>query len=116
MRNWFRVGASCGCVVLVAFVFSACESGCDQEVIDRARKVLQANQSCESDEDCVTVSDFCEELPGGFCGQLVMSREGSESAEWKILERELDDCAPDSCTVCLAARVPTCTNGSCGGP
>ena len=77
---------------------------------------MEAHQSCETDEDCVVVSDYCEELPGGWCGQLTMSREGADSAEWGEIDAELSDCGPSECTVCLGALVPTCNKGSCGGP
>ena len=92
-----------------------CESGCDQEAIDRAVAFIDDNQACETDDDCVTISDFCAEIPGGFCGQLAMSKQGAESSAWKAIERELSDCAPSSCEVCDAALVPTCTAGSCRG-
>jgi hypothetical protein len=99
----------------VAVALPACESGCDPGTVNQASAFLDAHQSCEADEDCVTVRDFCGELPGGFCGQLGMNRQGAESAQWMALERELRDCAPDKCTVCDALLVPTCSNGSCSG-
>ena len=92
-----------------------CASGCDEETIDRAVAFLDTHQTCTTNADCVTVSDMCEELPGGFCGQLPMNREGASSAQWNSIERQLKDCAPESCTVCSAALVPTCTNGACRG-
>jgi hypothetical protein len=96
-------------------VLPACEPECDQEVIDRAEKFIASNQSCTTDADCVVIDDFCEQLAGGYCGQLPLSRAGAESAEWKALEAELRDCAPDKCAVCLALLLPSCQNGSCGG-
>ena len=92
-----------------------CSSGCDEETIDSAIAFLDAHQSCATDADCAVVSDHCGELPGGFCGQLAMNRQGAESAAWKAAERELQDCAPESCDVCVALLVPTCTDGSCRG-
>ncbi|HEY3493289.1 MAG TPA: hypothetical protein VGK73_01330 [Polyangiaceae bacterium] len=94
----------------------ACSSGCDQETVDRAVAFLESHQACESDDDCVVVGDYCEELPGGYCGQLTMNRAGLESAEWQAIAADLEGCAPSECTVCLAALVPGCANGSCGGP
>lgn len=110
--SWIKVVMVAG----TAFAVVGCEShGCDQETVDRAVAFLDAHQSCETDDDCAVVSDFCGEVPGGFCGQLSMSREGAESAEWDALARAVSDCAPSSCEVCAAALVPTCTAGSCRG-
>jgi hypothetical protein len=106
-------------VAVLTFVgasVSGCKSGCDAETIQRASDFMASHQSCETDEDCVIVSDYCGELPRGFCGQLSMSRAGAVSAEWKNLDAELRDCAPDDCAVCLAAAIPTCTDGSCSAP
>jgi hypothetical protein len=105
-----------GALLAAAVGATGCRSSCDQETVDRAVAILEANQSCETDADCRVVSDFCEELPGGWCGQLVMNRQGVESAEWKAVSAELKDCGPSECTQCLGALVPTCSNGSCGGP
>lgn len=99
----------------IALAVVGCDSGCDREMVDRAVAFLDAHQSCDSDDDCVVVSDFCAEVPGGYCGQLSMNREGAESAEWQAFERDLSDCAPNSCAVCGAALVPSCTAGSCRG-
>jgi hypothetical protein len=90
-----------------------CDSGCDQKTIDRAVAFRNAHQSCATDDDCIVISDFCEELPGGYCGQLAINREGYESAEWKTLESRLEDCAPSSCSVCGAALLATCISGRC---
>jgi hypothetical protein len=95
---------------------SGCKGGCDADTIQRATDYLDSHQSCETDDDCVIVSDYCGELPGGFCGQLPMSRAGAVSAEWKELDAELRDCGPDKCSVCGAGAVPTCTAGSCRPP
>ena len=100
-------------VVGAALALLGCESGCDEEAIDRAVAFIDANQACETDDDCTVVHDFCAEIPGGFCGQIAMSEQGAESGAWKAIERELSDCAPSSCEVCLAGLVPTCTAGSC---
>jgi hypothetical protein len=105
--------------VLLAVVgagLTSCKSGCDADTIERATAFLDSHQSCETDDDCVIVSDYCGELPRGFCGQLSMSRSGAASAEWKELDAELRDCAADDCAVCLAAAIPTCTAGSCSPP
>jgi hypothetical protein len=95
-----------------------CEEECDQATVDRTVQFLENHQSCEVDADCVIVSDFCGEIPSenALCGQLTMSKQGEQSAEWQEIEEELDDCSPSECTECLAARVPRCANGSCGGP
>jgi hypothetical protein len=103
-------------IAITLFCLHGCSSGCDEDTIDRAVAFLDAHQSCTTNDDCVVVSDHCRELPGGYCGQLAMNPEGAESAEWKSLERELQDCAPESCAVCLAALIPTRANGSCRGP
>jgi hypothetical protein len=100
-------------LALVGACLSGCKTGCDGDTIQRATDYLDAHQSCETDDDCVIVSDYCGELPGGFCGQLPMSRAGAVSARWKQLDAELRDCAPDECAVCLAAAIPACTEGSC---
>jgi hypothetical protein len=102
-------------VVSAALAAQGCKT-CERKTIERATAFLEAHQSCEVDADCVAVSDYCEEIPGGFCGQLVMNRAGSSSPEWAALDAELKDCSPSDCEVCLAAVVPTCTDGSCGGP
>lgn len=104
-----------GVPLLGALGLWGCTSGCDAETIQRATAFLDAHQACESDDDCVNVSDHCGELPGGFCGQLPMNREGASSKEWQALDAELRDCGPDECSECLAFRVPTCTAGSCRG-
>ncbi len=59
--------------------------GCDKETVDRAVRFIETHQSCQTDADCVVIRDFCEALPGGYCGQLTMSRAGAESAEWSSL-------------------------------
>lgn len=109
--SWINAVAVAG----MAFAVVGCESECDQETVDRAVAFLDAHQSCETDDDCIVVSDFCAEIPGGYCGQLAMNREGAESAEWQALERALSDCGPSSCTVCDAALEVACTGGSCRG-
>jgi hypothetical protein len=114
-----RAGARRAACLAVVWLFLSglpgCSSGCDEETINRAVAFLDANQSCDDDGDCVVVSDHCRELPGGFCGQLAMNRQGNESAAWQAIERELRDCAPERCSVCAAALVPTCVSGSCRG-
>jgi|SRR4051812_46410127 hypothetical protein len=104
-------------VVIGGAAALGCKAGqCEPELVDRAEGFLEAHQSCESDADCVIVSDFCGTLPNGYCGQLVMNREGKASAEWTDISDALNDCAPTECTVCLAARGVGCKDGSCGGP
>jgi hypothetical protein len=104
----YAVGA-----VGIAIALLGCESGCDEEAIERAVAFLDDNQACETNDDCVAVNDLCAEIPGGFCGQIAMSKKGAESSAWKTIERELSDCAPSSCAVCDALLVPTCTAGAC---
>lgn len=117
MNRWIRRG-SAGAALIAAVGLWGCESGCNEETVERARLFLESHQSCEVDADCVIVSDFCGEIPSetALCGQLTMNRQGQQSAEWQELEEELGDCGPRECTQCLAARVPGCSNGSCGGP
>jgi hypothetical protein len=112
---WWGKGFALAGAGLTALGLYACNSGCDQEVIDRAVAFIDAHQTCSTDEDCVVIDDFCAEIPGGYCGQLPMSRAGAESAEWQALEGELGDCAPDECTQCLALLIPSCSNGFCNG-
>lgn len=110
----FRLAfAACLSLASSAVLLQGCASGCDQATLDRAVAFLDTHQTCETDADCVVVSDQCGELPGGYCGQLAMNRTGSESAEWKALTKELSDCAADSCSACLAALVPSCTDNVC---
>lgn len=107
---WIKLVA----LAAVALAIAGCDSdSCDEEVVDRAGAFVDAHQSCQTNDDCTVVSDFCGEVPGGFCGQLSMNREGAESAEWKARERALKACAPSSCTVCDAALLPTCKDNSC---
>lgn len=104
-------------LVAVAATAAGCKAGaCEQELVTRAEGFLEAHQSCETDADCVIVGDFCGTLPNGYCGQLVMNREGKASAEWADLTDALNDCAPSDCAVCLAARGVGCKDGTCGGP
>jgi hypothetical protein len=104
-------------VALSAFGLVGCKADeCDPGLVDRAVSFLNAHQSCTVNDDCVVVGDFCETLPGGYCGQLVMNRQGRDSAEWADLTKALKDCSPSECTVCGAAVIPGCTSGSCGGP
>jgi hypothetical protein len=112
MPNWIRNASLLACTT-VAVCLQGCESGCDDETVERAVAFLDAHQSCETDDDCVTVHDACEEIPDGYCGQIAMSREGAESSEWNDIQAELEDCAPSECTVCGAALVPRCFEGSC---
>ena len=104
-------------VGIVVVALSGCsDEVCSEDTVDRAVAFMETHQSCETDADCVIVSDFCKTLPGGFCGQLTMSRDGEQSAEWRAITAELDECSPEECTQCLAALEPSCFEGSCGGP
>jgi hypothetical protein len=116
-RGCYGAAGAAGLVAVgIALVgLHGCGDACDEDTVDRAVAFLDANQTCATDADCVTVSDACRELPGGFCGQLPMNRQAADSAEWKAIERELRDCAPESCTVCTALLIPSCTDGSCRG-
>lgn len=100
-----------------ALATAGCQGGsCDQALVDRAESFIKAHQGCETDADCVIISDYCETLPHGFCGQLVMSKAAKTSPDWVEINQELLDCSPSKCTVCAGAREPRCTNGSCNGP
>ena len=104
-------------LVTAAAVPAGCKSGsCDPDLVNHAVEFLEAHQSCAVDADCVIVPDFCGTLPNGFCGQLVMNAEGKASSEWADISKELDDCAPEECTMCGAARGTACSEGSCHGP
>ena len=91
----------------------ACSTGCDDATIQQAVAFIDAHQICATNDDCRVVAAGCAEIPGGLCGQHAMNRQGAESAEWASIAHELDDCSPDSCEVCAAALIPTCTNGCC---
>jgi hypothetical protein len=99
-------------IVLVLSSVSGC-GGCDQKTVDKATAFLDAHQSCKTTDDCRVVNDNCKAIPGGFCGQLAMNREGAESSEWKSLQSDLKDCAPDSCETCAALMIPQCVDGVC---
>jgi hypothetical protein len=112
--------SSTGVLVLTLFLTTfavaavqGCNSDCDDEA-DRAAAFLNSHQSCQTNDDCVVVGDYCGHIPGGFCGQLSMNRSGAESAEWRAIAQDLADCTgEETCQTCLAALVPTCTAGSC---
>lgn len=104
-------------LALMTFAAAAsggCKAGsCDDDLVDHAVTFMKAHQSCEVDADCVTVSDYCETLPGGACGSLIMNRTGRDSTEWAGLKWELESCAPDECSVNSCAVIPSCKEGSC---
>jgi hypothetical protein len=106
--------AGCTLLGVAALLNQGCSTGCDDETVDRAVAFIDAHQSCVTDDDCVVIRDFCEELPGGYCGQLGMNREGAESTEWRSLTADLQDCAPSSCSVCDGGFALRCTNNVCG--
>jgi hypothetical protein len=103
----------CASFAIAALLIQGCSTGCNEETVDRAVAFIDAHQSCETDADCVVIDDFCAELPGGYCGQLAMNREGSESSEWRSITADVRDCAPSECQVCAAALIPSCTNNVC---
>lgn len=106
-----------GTIVAAGGLVAACKAEvCDPDLVNHAEAFLEAHQACETDADCVLVSDYCGTLPNGFCGQLVMNRAGEASAEWRDLSDALKNCAPTDCAVCLAIRGVGCKDGSCGGP
>jgi hypothetical protein len=113
-------GKTLGVVFLVGLsgvLVSACgDEGCNPDTVERASAFLDSHQRCNTDEDCVIVSDYCGEIQGGFCGQLTMNHEGASSREWRALDAELRDCGPGSCVECGAALTPGCRSGSCRGP
>ena len=98
-------------MVAVSGAISGC-GGCEDETVERARSFLENHKSCERDPDCVVVSGFCGELPGGTCGRVTMNRQGRDSVEWKELETELGECSGD-CAQCDIGIIPTCMSGSC---
>jgi hypothetical protein len=110
--------ACVGAALVAIMGLSGCESGCNEQTVERAQRFLESHQSCDVDADCVIVDDFCGEIPGGetHCGQLTMNRQGEQSGEWKRIKEDLGDCAPSECARCLSLRGTGCTNGSCGGP
>lgn len=116
MKRWF--GEACVLGLMIASLgLWGCKTECDETTVARAERFLESHQSCRLDSDCVTVSDFCGEIPNGQCGSVVMNRDGVNTAEWQELEEELSDCAPSDCSVCGAAIVPACGSlGSCAGP
>jgi hypothetical protein len=108
--TWTSLGAV---TILVLGVFGCDPNSCDDDTVAEAVAFLDAHQSCETNDDCAVVFDSCGTIPGGFCGQLAMNREGATSARWKAIEQNISECAPTSCEVCDAALVPTCNAGSC---
>ena len=107
-----------GFVLALALVVApqGCAAGkCEQKLVDDATVFVKQHQSCTVDADCVVISDYCQALAGGFCGQLVMNRDGQQSAQWATFDQELKDCGPDKCTTCGAAVTPACHDGSCTG-
>jgi hypothetical protein len=96
-----------------ALLNQACSTGCDSETVDAAVAFIDAHQACETDDDCVVISDYCAELPGGYCGTMLMNREGAESSEWRALTEDLRDCAPSTCQTCAVLLIPTCTDNLC---
>jgi hypothetical protein len=112
-RRLLRLLATGIALGVAALLSQACSTGCDAEVVNRAVAFIDEHQACETDNDCVNISDFCEELPGGWCGQQLMNRTGAESLDWHALSLELRACAPDSCTTCDGLLVPTCSGGVC---
>ena len=116
MNRWIRRG-SAGAALVAAVGLWGCESGCNEQAVERAQRFIETHQSCEGDQDCVIVDDFCGQIHGEhtLCGQLTMNRQGKESAEWREIEEELGECTGE-CARCLAARGVGCSNGSCGGP
>jgi hypothetical protein len=100
-----------------ALALAACKAeSCEPALVNIAMTFLEEHQSCVVDDDCVAVSDFCGTLPHGYCGQLVMNREGNASAKWADITKELKECSPEECTLCDALLVPRCSDGSCNGP
>lgn len=116
MRASFRTFTAGALLGAAALLSQSCSSGCDGELIDDAVAFIDAHQSCETDEDCVDIGDFCEELPGGWCGQKFMNRAGAVSVEWRELSRQLRSCAPSPCTVCGGLFLPQCSGGVCATP
>lgn len=73
------------------------------------------NLECKTDADCRVVDVNCLEVEGAFCGQVVLSKQASESITWSDLRDALRDCVDvNSCSVCSALLIATCHNGSCG--
>jgi hypothetical protein len=104
-----------GAASLAVLGLSGCESECD-EAGDRAFSFMNNHQSCENDGECAIVRDPCQVIPAGSCGQLTMNRTGEQSPEWQAIEKELRECTTSDCETCGPGRLPSCVNGSCGGP
>jgi bacterioferritin-associated ferredoxin len=112
-----RLGSWLGAGLLFAGVIATqpgCNDDCSSE-IEAARAFLDAHRECQMDSDCVAANTGCHTFKNGLCGQSPLNREAAESAEWQRLSRDLGECQSE-CAQCLAALVPTCMNGLCGGP
>jgi len=72
-----------------------------------------SNQECTVDDDCVIETHNCSDLDDAYCGQITLSRTAAASAEWQDIRTDLRSCAKDPCDVCLARRIPNCSNGHC---
>lgn len=110
---YLRTVTGCAALVIAALLSQACSTGCDGETVDRAVAFIDAHQACETDDDCVVIRDYCEEVPGGWCGQIAMNRVGAESEQWHALSEKLSACAPSSCMVCDGLLVAGCADGVC---
>jgi hypothetical protein len=73
----------------------------------------ETSQQCVKDSDCVVETVNCIELESAFCGQITLNKKTAASTEWKELKADAVDCSEDSCAVCLALLVASCSNGSC---
>lgn len=108
--SWLVVG-----IFQVAGALGGC-SNCDDEVA-AANSFLEdpTNLVCQSDEDCAVVPTGCAEPWRSSCGQAVLNRDAAASGKWQQISDGLADCA-GSCAQCLAALLPQCSEGFCGGP
>jgi hypothetical protein len=73
------------------------------------------NRICQTDVDCMTVSTGCHTYDSGLCGQALLSRTAAESDRWLTLQKNLLECEGEDCMQCMAALLPRCTDGLCGG-
>jgi len=115
MTWWTRTVSAVAYLAMGVTMGGCSDEVCDEATVDRATAFIDTHQSCEVDADCIVMSDYCATIPGGWCGQITMSRAGKESAEWRSIAAELEGCSPEECSTCAGAMIPTCTAGSCGG-
>jgi hypothetical protein len=115
-RRILRGFAACAALCAAGLLAQACSTGCDSDTIDEAVAFIKAHQTCQTNDDCVVIHDFCDQIPGGWCGQLAMNRTGAESSRWRSLSEDMLECTPSSCSTCDGLFTTGCSDGVCRQP